>query len=104
MARMQFQSLYSEVYAASATWDAASIAAGAEEVKEVTVPGASLGDVVEVSLSIDVADLTLTAQVTAADTVTCQLSNNTGGAIDLASATVRVLVKKVDWTPIENLT
>ena len=79
---------------ASATWDAGSIADGDEEAKDVTVVGAALGDTVDVSLSIDVADLALTAKVTAADTVTCQLLNNTGGAIDLASATINVYVKR----------
>ena len=79
----------------SATWDAASIADGNEEAKEVTVTGAALGDfVIAKSLSVDVADLVLDAQVTAADTVTCVLANNTGGAVDLDSATVRVVVMK----------
>lgn len=80
---------------ASATWDAGSIANGAMEAKEVTVTGAVLGDFAIASLSIDVADLILDAQVTASDTVTCVLANNTGGAVDLASATVyvRVIVK-----------
>lgn len=71
----------------SVTWDAASIADGDEEAKEVTVTGAALGDFVLASLSIDVADLVLTGAVTAADTVTLSLANNTGGAIDLASCT-----------------
>ena len=65
---------------------------GDEEAKDITVTGASLGDFVLVSLSIDVADLTLVANVTAADTVTCILANNTGGAVDLASCTAYVLV------------
>lgn len=76
----------------SATWDAASIADGDEEAKEVTVTGAALGDFVMVSSSIDTLDLALTAQVTAANTVTCLLLNNTGGAINLASMTVYVRV------------
>ena len=71
----------------SVTWDAASIGDGNEEAKEITITGASLGDFVEVSLSIDVEDLGLTADVTAANTVTCLLWNNTGGAINLGSAT-----------------
>jgi hypothetical protein len=78
----------------SATWDAGSIADGDEEAKDVTITGAALGDYVLASLSIDVADLVLTAQVTAADTVTASLANNTGGAIDLASATLYVMVIK----------
>lgn len=78
----------------SATWDAASIADGDEEAKGVTVTGAALGDFAIASLSIDVADLVLDAQVTAANTVTCVLANNTGAGVDLASATVYVLVIK----------
>ena len=72
----------------SDTWDAAEIADGDEEAKEVTVTGAALGDYAVASLSIDIVDLVLDAQVTVADTVTCILANNTGGAINLASATV----------------
>ena len=74
------------------TWDAASIADGDEEAKAITVTGAAVGDYAIASLSLDIVDLTLDAQVTAADTVTCVLANNTGGAIDLASATVYVRV------------
>lgn len=75
-----------------ATWNPASILDGDEVALEVTVPGATLGDFAFVSFSLDVADLQLTADVTAADTVTCLLSNNTGGAVDLGSGTVRVRV------------
>jgi hypothetical protein len=66
---------------ASETWDAGEIANGAEEANDVTVTGAALGDYAIASLSIDIADLILDAQVTAANTVTCVLANNTGGAI-----------------------
>ncbi len=83
-------------YFASATWDAAAILDGNEEAKTVTVPGAKLGDFAFASLSVDVADLVLDAQVTAANTVTCVLANNTGGSINLASATVRVKVVPID--------
>jgi len=76
----------------SATWDPGSIADGDEEAQEVTVTGAALGDFALASFSLDVADLVLDAQVTAADTVTCVLANNTGGAVDLAEGTVRVRV------------
>jgi hypothetical protein len=81
--------LFSEV-----AWNAAEIADGDAESKEVTVTGAELGDQALASLSIDIADLVLDAQVTAADTVTCVLANNTGGAINLAAATVYVRVLK----------
>ena len=78
----------------SETYDAGSIADGNEEVGELTITGASLGDPVMVSHGIDVADLGITAAVTAANTVTYQLWNNTGGAIDLASATVHAWVHR----------
>ena len=79
----------------SATVDPASIADGDEVAGEITVAGAALGDFVLASFSVDVADLVVAAAVTAANTVTYSILNNTGGAIDLASGTlsVRVLPK-----------
>uniref|UniRef100_A0A6M3L7F7 Uncharacterized protein n=1 Tax=viral metagenome TaxID=1070528 RepID=A0A6M3L7F7_9ZZZZ len=90
----RFEFYPSSVLDGSATWDAGSIADGDEEAKEVTVTGAALGDFAIASLSIDVADLVLNAQVTAANTITCVLANNTGGAIDLGTATIYVRVMK----------
>jgi len=87
--RLLLEDLYS-----SATWDPGSIADGDEEAKEVTVTGAALGDYAVASFSLDIADLVLDAQVTAANTVTCILANNTGDAVDLASGTVYVRVFK----------
>lgn len=81
-------------FTGSATWNPGSIANGAEEMKEVTVTGAALGDFAIPSFSLDVTDLQLTADVTAANTVTALLNNNTGGAIDLASGTIYILVIK----------
>jgi len=78
----------------SAVWDPPSIADGDEDVNDVTVTGAILGDFAVASFSIDVNDLNLSAAVGAANTVEVQLSNSTGGAIDLDSATVRVRVYK----------
>jgi len=65
--------------------DLASIAVGAMQAKDVTVTGAALGDFAIASFSVDVTDLVLNAQVTAADTVTCVLLNNTAGAVDLGT-------------------
>ena len=76
----------------SATWNPGAIGDGNEEAAEVTVTGAALGDYCLVSFSLDVEDLVLDAQVTAANTVTCILANNTGGAINLESGTVYVKV------------
>ena len=78
----------------SVTWDAASIADGDMEAKDITVTGAALGDFVVVSPSIDITDLQLTGSVTATNTVTAVLSNSTGGAVDLASMTAYARVIK----------
>jgi len=80
----------------SVAWsDLASIGDGNEQAKDVTVTGAELGDFAIASFSADVADLVLNAQVTAADTVTCVLANNTGAGVDLGTGgTVYVKVIK----------
>lgn len=79
----------------SETKDWGNIADGNEESEEITVTGASLGDFAVASFSLDVQDLELSAQVTAANTVTVTLSNNTGGAIDLGSGTITVHVTEL---------
>ena len=79
--------------AGSATWASSSIAAGAEETKDVTVAGAALGDFVMVAASVDVEDLVLDAHVVSANTVTCQLVNHTVGAIDIGSFTVTLRIQ-----------
>jgi hypothetical protein len=58
----------------------------------VTVTGAALGDYVIASLGVDVAGLVIAAYVSAADTVTYVVTNTTGAAVDLASATFRLLI------------
>ena len=79
---------------ASETKDWGSISDGDEAAEELTVTGAALGDFAVASMSIDTTDLVMTAEVTAADTVTVVALNNTGGAIDLGSGTLTVRVYK----------
>ena len=82
----------SSFYVASLAWNVGSIADEAEAVQEITVTGASLGDFVDVSSSLDVVDVSLVAQVTAADTVTVQMFNLTSGALDVGTPTIHVRV------------
>ncbi len=78
----------------SATYDPPSLAAGVSTTTTVTVVGAELGDFVTLpSFSISM-PLTVTAKVTAADTVTLNYANETAGTVDAASHTVYVEVKK----------
>lgn len=76
----------------SKTHDFGSLADGAGETTTVTVTGAALGDYAETSLSVDIQGMTLTAWVSATNTVSVRLQNETGGTIDLASATLRAKV------------
>lgn len=76
---------------ATTTWNPAEIADDAYESKAITVTGAAIGDPCYVGLtSVVAAGWILSASVTAADTVTVVLYNATGGAVDLASGTLRV--------------
>ena len=84
----------------SETKDWGSISDGDEAAEEVTVTGAALGDYALATMSIDVTDLVITASVTAANTVTVILSNETGGAIDLGSGTLTVKVFKAGSTGV----
>jgi hypothetical protein len=83
------------VYFGQATYDPGSLADGAGASTTVTVTGAALGDFAAVSFSLDLQGITLTAYVSAADTVTCRFQNETTGTLDLASGTLRAKVTKV---------
>jgi hypothetical protein len=76
----------------SATYDAASLADGVGATTTVTVTGAALGDYVLVSHGVDLAGITVTGYVSAADTVSVRFQNESGGTLDLASSTLRALV------------
>jgi hypothetical protein len=73
----------------SATYDPANLADGAGATTTVTVTGAALGDFAQASFSNDLQGITLTAWVSAANTVSVRFQNESGGALDLASGTLR---------------
>lgn len=74
----------------SVVFDPASLAVAASTSTPVTVTGAALGDFVIVAPSIANPGLTITGSVTAANTVTVTYANNTAGAIDMLTHTIRV--------------
>lgn len=89
----QFRGLYSNTFLVRATLNADSLVDGAGDTDTVAVPGVALGDMVlSASLAVDVAGLIVTAYVSAADTVSIRFQNETGGTVDLASATLRLVV------------
>ena len=78
----------------STTYDPPSLADGESATTTVTVTGAALGDFATASFGADLQGVTLDAWVSAADTVSVKFTNNTGSAVDLASATLRARVEK----------
>ena len=74
--------------------DPASLADGAGVSNDVTAEGAILGDFCVASFSVDVVDLTVTCNITAAGVATVRHQNESAGAVDLAAYTVRVAVIK----------
>jgi hypothetical protein len=58
------------------------------------VTGAALGDFAEASFSLDLQGITLTAWVSAANTVSVRFQNESGGVLDLASGTLRARVRQ----------
>lgn len=77
---------------ASATYDPANLADGAGVTTTVTVKGAALGSFADAAFSLDLHGVTLTAWVSAANTVSVRFQNATGGAIDLGSGTLTARV------------
>jgi hypothetical protein len=61
----------------------------------VTVTGASLGDQVTASFSLDLQGITMTAWVSASNTVSVRFQNETGGAINLGNGAIRPRVTKL---------
>jgi len=86
---------------ASETKDWGNLGDGNELTEDVTVTGAAMtGDFAVATMSVDVVDLTITASVTAANTVTVVLGNFTGGDINLGSGTLYVKVFKAGSTGV----
>lgn len=78
----------------SATFDPGNLADGAGETTTVTVTGAALGDFAQASFSLTTSGITITAWVSAANTVSVRFQNETGGALDIGSGTLRVRVTR----------
>lgn len=94
----QFQGVFSELWTVTETTNLAEVADGDEGVDDISVPGVKFGDmVIAASLGISQDDLSLNCWVSAANTVRIQVSNNTGGAINLASTTVRLVVGRPNF-------
>lgn len=89
----QFRGLYSNTFLVRASLNADSLEDGAGDTDTVAVPGVALGDMVlSASLAVDVAGLIVTAYVSAANVVSIRFQNETGDTVDLAAATLRLVI------------
>ena len=92
----QFQGMFQDMWKVTCTLDAGSLADGAGESDTITVPGVALGDMVlGLSFGVSEAGITITGYVSAANTVTLRVQNESGGTVDLASTTVKLVVARL---------
>jgi hypothetical protein len=83
------QTFYGFNCTGTTTSDLGSISNNASTTLTITAAGAELGDYVQGSCSLSLAGMSITGYVSSANTITLVVTNNTGGAVDLASATFR---------------
>jgi len=98
--KQQLQGIFNEMWAVTETVDFANAATGSGTFAsvDVTVPNVALGDIVMgVSMGVDTVDGAVAGAVTAANTVTLTLLNNSAGAINLASTTCKFIVGRPSW-------
>jgi len=70
----------------SFTYDPSNLVDGAGETSSsVTVTGAALGDFVMIAAPYDLQGITVTAYVSAANTIVVRVQNESGGTLNLAS-------------------
>jgi hypothetical protein len=92
----QFQGMFQEMWKVSCTLNAASLNDGAGETDTIAVPGVALGDIVlGVSFGVDLAGVTVTGYVSAANVVTLRIQNESTATVDLASTTVKLVVGRL---------
>lgn len=72
----------------STTYDPPLLADGSGVTTTVTVTGASLGEFAQAAFSADLQGVSVTAWVSALDTVSVRFQNETGGTVNLSSATL----------------
>ena len=92
----QFRGVFSDTWVVTCTLDSASVADQAAATDTVAVPGVVLGDmVIGMSAGVSEAGLVRRAYVSAAGTVTIATTNTTGGAVNLASTTVELVIARI---------
>lgn len=86
--------IYQRFLVSTVAYDPPSLADGVGTTTTITVTGAALGDFALASFSLTTSGLTITAWVSATDTVSVRLQNESGGLLDIATGTIAALVIK----------
>lgn len=94
--RMQFQDLLEVVGAGAFSVNPAQFVDNESQEVNLTVPGAALGDFVLVAAGVDVTESVVSAQVTAADTVSIVIGMLGGDTNDVAVSNWNVLVLRLN--------
>lgn len=89
-----YRGVFSKVIKAVAEdYNVPSLVDGGGNTQTVTVAGAKLGDFVRVAFSVDLQGMTVTAYVSAANTVTIRVQNESTATVDLAANDVNIVVE-----------
>ncbi|MGI0034278.1 MAG: hypothetical protein ACRD98_00220 [Nitrososphaera sp.] len=93
--KLQFQGLFNEVLTSLVTYNPGSLLDAAGETSAAfSVPGAALGDFVMCAAPYDLQGITVTAYVSAADSVRVRVQNESAATVDLASGSWKLIVLK----------
>jgi hypothetical protein len=96
----QLQGAFFDMWFVTLTIDPSSVAAGAEDIATVTIPGIALSDII-VGYSAGVnqtVDSDFNVYVSAANTLAIRLSNlNGAAALDLVTAPFKVMIGRPIW-------
>jgi len=90
--RRQFQGVFDTVIEFEAVYDPPSIASNGNTSDDITIQGAKLGDIVLMSLVIDIQNLMIGGYVSATNVVTINAHNPTAGAINLGSTDIHIII------------
>ena len=96
MGNDQFRGMFSDTWVVTATLDTDNLADAAGVSDTVAVPGVALGDIVlGFSFGVNLSGITVTAYVRAANSVVIRVKNESRGAINLASTTIRLVIVRM---------
>ena len=92
----QFRGMFSDTWVVTATLDTDNLADAAGVSDTVAVPGVALGDIVlGFSFGVNLSGMTVTSYVSAADSVVIRVQNESGGTVNLASTTIRLVIVRM---------